>query len=87
MQVTFSEQHAFPVSGSKNKPSKKLSVKQVASSCLLYSSTMNMEAKYISKMLVDFQQTTRRYVLEDTTLHTRNKLRKLYELQFLKPST
>jgi hypothetical protein len=65
MQVTFSEEHVSPGSGSTSKPSKKLSVKQVASSYLLYSSTMHMEAKYISEILVDFQQTTRRYVPED----------------------
>jgi hypothetical protein len=37
--------------------------------CSAYSSTMKMEATCSSEMLVDFQQTTCRYIPEDSTLH------------------
>jgi hypothetical protein len=37
-------------------------------SCLGYSSSLKMET-CSSEMSVDFQQTTRRYILEDRTLH------------------
>jgi hypothetical protein len=37
-------------------------------SCLVYSSTLKMEATYSSKTSVDFQRTTRRYIPEDRTL-------------------
>jgi hypothetical protein len=39
-------------------------------SCLAYSSTLKMEAKCFSETLVDFQRTTRRYIPEDSSLHT-----------------
>jgi hypothetical protein len=38
-------------------------------SCLVYSSTIKMEASCSSETSVDFQQTTRRYISEDRTLH------------------
>jgi hypothetical protein len=36
---------------------------------LAYSSTLKMELPFSSETLVEFQQTTRRYVSEDRTLH------------------
>jgi hypothetical protein len=41
-------------------------------SCLAYSSTLKMESICSSKMLVDVQQTTQRYIPEDRTLHNHN---------------
>jgi hypothetical protein len=38
-------------------------------SCLVYSSSVKMEAKCSSETSVDFQGTTRRYIPEDDTLH------------------
>jgi hypothetical protein len=38
-------------------------------SCSAYSSTLNTGAISYSEMLVDFQQTTRRYIPEDSALH------------------
>jgi hypothetical protein len=68
---------SIPSSGSKNKPSKKPSWKQVASrtfaftlvSFSAYSPTLKIEATCSSEMLVHFQRTTWRYVPEDRTLH------------------
>jgi hypothetical protein len=37
---------------------------------LAYSSTLKMEAGCSSDTLIDFQRTTRRYILEERTLHT-----------------
>jgi hypothetical protein len=37
--------------------------------CFAYSSVLKAEAIYSSKTLVDFQQTTRRDIPEDLTLH------------------
>jgi hypothetical protein len=37
--------------------------------CSSYSSTLKMEAICSSEMSVDFQWSTRRYILEDSTLH------------------
>jgi hypothetical protein len=50
------------------------SMKQVAASfmlvsCLAYSSTLNMEAKYSFETSVDFQRTKWRYIPEDRNLH------------------
>jgi hypothetical protein len=39
-------------------------------SCLAYSSTLKMEAICSSDTSVDFQQFTRRYIPEDSTLYT-----------------
>jgi hypothetical protein len=39
------------------------------SSCLAYFSGLKMEVEYSSETSVDFQQTTRRYIPEDRTLH------------------
>jgi hypothetical protein len=38
-------------------------------SCVAYSSNLKMEATCPSEKSVDFQQTTRRYISEDTILH------------------
>jgi hypothetical protein len=38
-------------------------------SYLAYSTTLKMEAIYSSETSVDFQQTTRRYIPEDRTIH------------------
>jgi hypothetical protein len=38
-------------------------------SCLAYPSTLKMEAKFSSEMSVDFQQTTRYHIPEDSILH------------------
>jgi hypothetical protein len=40
-------------------------------SCLAYYSILEMEAACSSEKFVDFQLTTRRYILEDGTLHNR----------------
>jgi hypothetical protein len=42
-------------------------IKQV--SCLVYSSTLKMEATFSSETSVDFQRTTRHYIPEESTLH------------------
>jgi hypothetical protein len=55
-----------PSSGLKNKQSKKPAWTQVACSS---SSTLKMEAICYSERSVDFQRTTRRSNLEDSTLH------------------
>jgi hypothetical protein len=39
------------------------------SSCLAYSSTLKIEAIYLSEPCVDFQRITRRYISGDSTLH------------------
>jgi hypothetical protein len=39
--------------------------------CLVYSSTLKLEATRSSEMSVDFQRISRRYILEDRTLEDR----------------
>jgi hypothetical protein len=67
-----------PSSGSENKASKRPVLKQVASraaeppafalvSCLAYTSTLNMEAKFSSKTSVYFERTSLHYIPEDST--------------------
>lgn len=63
-------------SGPKNKPSKKTTMKQVASrtfylqsaSCMAYSLTLKMGAICSSEASVDFRWTTQRYIPADGTL-------------------
>jgi hypothetical protein len=40
-----------------------------AGSCLVYSSTLKMEALFSSETSIDIERTTRRYIPEDSTLH------------------
>jgi hypothetical protein len=47
-------------------------VKAAELSCLIYS-TLKMEAICSSETSVDFQRTTRPYILEDTTLHNHRR--------------
>jgi hypothetical protein len=49
---------------------------------LAYSSTMKMEAIYSSETLVDFQRTTRRYILEAGTLQKMVHFLSLYRFHF-----
>jgi hypothetical protein len=74
-----------PSSRSRNKPSKKLVWKQVASrallaasftplSCLAYFLTLKMETTCSSETSVDFQWTTQHYIREDRTLRTSSTL-------------
>jgi hypothetical protein len=48
-------------------------------SCLAYSSTLKMEAKYSSYISVDFQQSTWRYISEDRAVHGEGNFRKKKE--------
>jgi hypothetical protein len=59
-----------PSSGSKNKPNKNPECKQVATSAY---STLKMETCSFETS-VDFQRTTRRYILEDRTLKIKSRL-------------
>jgi hypothetical protein len=73
-QPTFRRSMLLPSSGSKNKPSKKpvFASHFMLVSCLVYFSTLKMEATCFSGKSVHFQWTTRRYIPEDKTLHNRS---------------
>jgi hypothetical protein len=69
----FGGTYRLHLQGRRNKFSKKPARKQVPSralvSCSAYSSTLKMEAIFLSEMSVDSQRTTRRHIPEDDTLH------------------
>jgi hypothetical protein len=58
-------------------------------SCWAYSSNLNIEATCSSGMSVDFEHTTRHYILEDRTLHNHHceNLRSTYWTEVMFPVT
>jgi hypothetical protein len=70
---TFQRNMSPPSSMLKSKPNKKSAVLVTCFtlvSCLAFSLILNTEVICFFKILVDFQQTTKRYISEDRTLRT-----------------
>jgi hypothetical protein len=53
--------------------------------CLAYSSTLKLEVTRYSKMSVDFQQNTQRYILDDRTLKNQQHLSNTNHRKIMEP--